>query len=106
VFAKPENTRIVPPPAAAANAGGGNAEHPTNRKARSADKTRDGRLPVSHDTKLYVGHGTNTVCAGCDDEITGKEMEYETDQTETLTLRFHRGCYDAWKSESSKTPSP
>ena len=76
------------------------AEHPTDRETRSIEKTLDGRLPASRDTKLYVGHGTNVICAGCDEKITGSEMEYETDQTDTLILRFHADCYNAWKAQS------
>jgi hypothetical protein len=82
--------------------GGSGAEHPTDRETRSIEKTLDGRLPASRDTKLYVGHGTNVMCAGCDEKITGSEMEYETDQTDTLILRFHADCYNAWKASPAR----
>lgn len=87
--------------------GGSDVEPPTDRESRSTEKTLGGRLPASHDTKVYVGHGTNAVCAGCDEKITANEMEYETDQTDTLILRFHAACYNAWKAQSpSQVPQP
>ena len=79
---------------------GGSAEHPSDRQTRSIEKTLDGRLPTARDTPLYVGHGTNGDCAGCDEKIIASDIEYETDQTGTLILRFHADCYNAWKAQS------
>jgi hypothetical protein len=90
--------RLLPP-----MQGGSNAEYRTDRETRSIEKTLDGRLPASGDTRLYVGHGTNGICAGCDAKITSTDLEHETDQTDTLILRFHADCYNAWKAQS---PSP
>jgi hypothetical protein len=89
--------RLLPP-----MQGGSDSQHPTARETRSIEKTRDGRLPASLDTKLYAGLGTNGVCAGCDEKITPDETEFETDQTDDLTLRFHADCYRAWKFGSER----
>lgn len=94
--------RLLPP-----MQGGSYAEHPTDRETRTIDKTLDGWLPASHGTKVYVGHGTNALCAGCDEKITTSEIEYETDQTDTMILRFHAACYSAWKAQSPRqVPQP
>jgi hypothetical protein len=86
--------------------GGSESEHPSPLEKRSIEKTLDGRLPESIDAKLYGGYGTNAICSGCDEKITAGDVEFETDQTDAITLRFHAECYRVWKTHDQSVSQP
>jgi hypothetical protein len=56
-------------------------------------------LPHKRPAKLWAGHGSNRLCAGCDTPIPKSALEYELDDDDEVTSVLHAECYGAWNAE-------
>ena len=59
-------------------------------------------LPHKRPAKLWAGHGSNRLCAGCDSPIPKTVLEYELDNDEEVTSVLHDECYRLWQAAIRK----
>jgi hypothetical protein len=59
-------------------------------------------LPHKPPAKVWAGHGSNRLCAGCDAPIPRSALEYELDDDEDVTSVLHAECYGIWDVELRK----
>ena len=55
-------------------------------------------LPSKITGKMYAGFGTHRPCDGCETAILRTQVEYEFDDPEGRTFRFHLGCAGLWEA--------
>jgi hypothetical protein len=69
-------------------------------------KIAAGILPNETPVKVWVGKGMGKPCDACGTTVTSADIEYETDQPDGRTLRFHQPCLAVWHEERLKAPVP
>jgi CheY-like chemotaxis protein len=68
------------------------------RVERLLQKLQDGLLARDGLEKTWYGNGRGANCDGCEESITGGDVEVEADFPEQATLRFHSSCFDRWRA--------
>jgi hypothetical protein len=70
---------------------------PPEAPAKIHRKVSEGTLPRTPPPRMWAGHGTGEICAGCDRPILPDQIEYEFGNGQTL--RMHLGCAALWEKE-------
>ena len=90
---------------------GGAVEHPSASFRRRITreplevikkKILRGRLPAISCKKTWYGKGKGQPCDGCDQPVSGRQIEVEADFGDTLILRFHSACFDISQTRSQR----
>jgi len=70
---------------------------PPDAEQRIRDKLAAGTLPhVAHGI-AFTAFGTGQLCDGCDTPILSAEMQYEVEQRDRRSIRFHVRCVLLWQ---------
>jgi len=69
------------------------------QRQRILDAVSSGRLPVDAPAKMYAGYGPGRACAGCDDAIGPKDVEYEAHYDDGRRYYLHLGCAALWEAQ-------
>jgi len=62
-------------------------------------------LPEARFVRLWGGMGSQCRCDACGETIEPDEVEYELEfsqDTESITLRLHRECWENWSLEETE----
>src|SRR5215813_14755361 len=71
---------------------------PPKAAERIAANLDAGLLPTRIHGKLYAGFGSGHLCAGCATPVLRAQVEYEFEDAEGRTFRFHLGCEGLWEA--------
>jgi len=74
------------------------------QRQRILDAVSSGRLPVDAPAKMYAGYGPGRACAGCDDAIGSKDVEYEAHYDGDRRYYLHLACAAFWDAQVRRSP--